>query len=112
MDDQRIDKIANELMAKAVTRATIKSILKKMNLLDKVDITGRDVEFWPERFTESDERKDWHEGDRLADRASSAFAKALGNATITSNGSYYRVRWKGETLDMGDFNDRGSRWHY
>jgi hypothetical protein len=110
---------ARELVSRAIaadeikiTLSTVKSILKKMNLEDKADISGREVEFWPENFANSEDPADWHDGDKLAERAAKAFAKALGGASIVSNGNYHRVRWKGESLDMGDWNDKGSRWHY
>ena len=112
---KELSDIARALMAAEgtkITLATIKSILKKMNLLDRVKVTGQDVEFWPENFAKSEDRDDWHDGDRRAEKAAKAFAKVLGDASISSNGSYYRVRWKGEFLDMGDWNDKGSRWHY
>jgi hypothetical protein len=92
---------------KRVTRATIKAVLRKMGLKPDQYELGRDVTFWPENFGDN-----WHEGDEIAEKYAHEFSKIMGGLTIRSNGSKYWVRWKGETPDMGDWNDPGSRWHY
>ena len=98
---------------KKVTRATVKAILKKMKLKpDQYEMSGGDtVTFWPEMYSD-----DWHKGDRLAEKYAKQFAAILGGkkkrVTISSNGSKYWVRWKGEEIDMGDWNNPASRWHY
>lgn len=97
--------------ATKVTRATIKSILKRMKLDGKADIDGQYVEFWPTAFATGQDDEGWDEGRELAEKAAEAFAKAIGGSVWT-NQSYWRVRWKGEEIDMGDWNDPGSRWHY
>ena len=92
---------------KRITKNTAKSVLKKLGLLDKAEVGSRDVEFWPESFSD-----DFHDGYDMAESAANAFAKAMGGLSTWTNGSYFRVRYKGEFIDMGDFNMPSSRWHY
>jgi hypothetical protein len=90
-----------------ITKNTVKAVLRRLGLLKQAKITGQDVEFWPEDFSD-----DWHEGYDMAESAAKAFAEAMGDLSIWTNHSYFRVRYKGEFLDMGDWNMPSSRWHY
>ena len=106
---RQIVAVARELVSdeKRITKSTAKSVLKKLGLLDKADVDSQDVEFWPENFSD-----DFHDGYDMAESAAKAFAKAMGGLSIWTNGSYFRVRYKGAFLDMGDWNMPSSRWHY
>jgi hypothetical protein len=111
---QELIAVAKELVSapvaeeKKITRATVKSVLKKMGLKpDQYELDASDVTFWPESFSD-----DWHKGDRLAKKAAMAFSKALGGLSIKTNQSKYWVRWRGEFIDMGEWGDPSSRWHY
>lgn len=92
---------------KRITKNTVKSVLNKLDLLDKVELSSTDVTFWPENFSE-----DWHEGYDMAQHAAHTFSHVLDDLPVRSTGNHFTVRYKGEFIDMGEFNMPSSRWHY
>lgn len=110
------DSVARELLGaarilmgqeKRITKNTVKSVLKKLDLLDKAELSGTDVTFWPEKFSD-----DWHKGYDMAQHAAHTFSHVLDDLPVRSTGNHFTVRYKGEFIDMGDFDMPSSRWHY
>ncbi len=98
--------IKEEILAlteeKKATRATIKSLMKKLSVPeDKYELSSDDVTIW---FTDIGQKK--------AKWIMNKLQKSIPNSTITGNGSKYWLKYKGASLDMGDWNDASSRWHY
>ncbi len=44
--------------------------------------------------------------------AATALANDLGGATLRGNGSKWDVFYRRQPANLGDWNDRSSRWHY
>ena len=89
-----------------ITKNTVKAVLRKLGLLDKVKIDSQYVLFYPDAFSD-----DPDEGRDMAQSAARAFSKAMGGLTIKGTAPW-RVQYKGQSLDMGDWNMPSSRWHY
>ena len=111
----KVASLEERVAAKKITRATVKSALRKMGLSpDEYDMSGKTVTFWP---TDRDpETGDRIRGGRSLDDAEDLAVKLdkmLGGGNrLTSNGYKWMLDWSGNRKDMGDWNDPSSRWHY
>ena len=90
---------------KRITKATIKAALKTIDTDGlTVELDSETVTFWYDSCDEAQEAK--------ARTACEAVCKASGVKNTSGNGSKLWVNFKREPVDMGDWNDRSSRWHY
>ena len=115
---QSLLKLAKDLIresaGKKITKATVKSVLRKIGLKeDQYELDRDTVTFWPEFLDE-----DHHEGIKEAEKMAKKFAKEFTKKTgvpmeIATNHSKYWIKWTGgSTLPKGDWNDPSSEWHY
>lgn len=97
---------------KRITKATVKAALKAIDTEGlTVELDSETVTFW---YSERD--KDYEtpheEREAKASAACDAICKATGATSTSSNGAKMWINYKREPVDMGDWNDRSSRWHY
>ncbi len=90
---------------KRVTKATVTAALKKIDTEGlTVEVDSETVTFWYDSADEASTEK--------AREAAKAICDATGASTTMNNGSKMWVSYKRAPVDMGDYNDKSSRWHY
>lgn len=97
---------------KRITKATVQAALKKIDTEGlTVELDSETVTFW---YAEQDKEYDLpHEvREAKAQAACEAVCQATGAQNTSGNGYKLWVNYKREPVDMGDYNDRTSRWHY
>ena len=96
------EEIQNVLEEKKATKATIKSMMKKLKVPES------DYEL------DSDTVTMWYDLDNSnkVEKVMKALHKVLGSGKLSNNGSKFWLQYKGKSVDMGDWNDATSRWHY
>lgn len=97
---------------KRITKSTVAAVLKKIDTNGlTVELDSETVTFW---YSEQDKEYDLsHEVREAAAKAAcEAVCEATGATKTLGNGSKFWINYKRETPDMGDWNDRSSRWHY
>ena len=98
-------------MAK-VTKATAKALVKKFvspSLAFKVvpEIDSEEITFWPATLEDREEVK------KVAAEIIQELETVYGQrVTVQRNGFSIRIFYKKQPVDMGDWNDPSSRWHY
>jgi hypothetical protein len=103
-------KLANSVLAKKTTRATINAILRKMKVDPEEYESNRDsVTFWG--------KGEPLEASRRAEKLMEEFMRILKRAGIVSEaksgaGDQWIVHWRNVPEDKGDWNDPSSKWHY
>ncbi len=96
---------------KKATKATAKKLVRK----HASDLATETVEDYrgepaPKIVIDSETITIWGSGKR-EEKAASAIASDLG-ATVLSNGSKFDIYYRAQPLDMGEWCDPSSRWHY
>lgn len=100
------------MTTKRITKATVKAALKGL------DVEGLTIELDSETaivwYNESgkDYETPCEEREAKASAVVDAIRLATGVKNVSGNGAHFRVNYKSEPMDMGDFNDPSSRWHY
>lgn len=90
-------------MAKRVTKTTAKKAAQELCEGFSIELDGNsDLVIW------SDETHDYDVCEAKAREVSAV----LGDAPIQTNGSWWRIRYKGAFIDRGDWNDPSSQHHY
>lgn len=88
-----------------VTKATAKKLARRhASAIKTVEIDHETITLWFD--STDDEDRD------AAEKAAQAISKDLGGVTIRSNGYKYDIFYRRQPVDLGDYNDRASRWHY
>jgi len=95
--------------AKKITKATAKALIRKhaSDLGERAVVDSELITLW---F--AGEGIDVLDGRDSAEAAAEAIASDLGGVSIHSNGSKSWIHYKAAAADLGDWNDRSSRYHY
>lgn len=89
---------------KSITKATAKKAVRLHCSeidSDKVKIDSETVTIWFDL-----------DSAEAAEKAAQAVASECGGCTIMGNGSKWDVYYRRQPVDLGDYNDKSSRWHY